>query len=145
MHIERLHERTGHIFRNFFFQGNTDIMAGIGSRACRLHVPARISVLPREIPELYAKPYSLTVNFQSLHFYFSCMHSARMLRSTGKYNTDCPVLSCNLSIDRLSSIKWGVRYRLMILGVVTYVLVVARTGDPTVTTALGSHMAIPQL
>ena len=26
------------------------------------------------------------------------MHSARMLRSTGKYNTDCPVLSCNLSI-----------------------------------------------
>ena len=40
-------------------------------------------------------------------------------------------------IDRLSSIKWGVRYRLMILGVVTYVLVVARTGDPTVPTALG--------
>ena len=25
------------------------------------------------------------------------MHSARMLRSTGKYNTDCPILSCNLS------------------------------------------------
>ena len=41
------------------------------------------------------------------------------------------------SIDRLSSIKWGVRYRLMILGVVTYVLVVARTGTPTVPTALG--------
>ena len=35
---------------------------------------------------------------QSLHFYFSCMHSARMLRSTGKYNTDCPILSWNLSI-----------------------------------------------
>ena len=57
-------------------------MTGIGSRA---------------IPELYAKPYSLTVNFQSLHFYFSCMHSARMLRSTGKYNTDCAILSYNLS------------------------------------------------
>ena len=41
------------------------------------------------------------------------------------------------SIDRLSSIKWGVRYRLMILGVVTYVLVVARTSTPTVPTALG--------
>ena len=41
------------------------------------------------------------------------------------------------AIDRLSSIKWGVRYRLMILGVVTYVLVVARTGTPTVPTALG--------
>ena len=26
------------------------------------------------------------------------MHSARMLRSTGKYNTDCAILSCNLSI-----------------------------------------------
>ena len=26
------------------------------------------------------------------------MHSARMLRSVGKNNTDCPVLSCNLSI-----------------------------------------------
>ena len=26
------------------------------------------------------------------------MHSARMLRPTGKYNTDCPVLSYNLSI-----------------------------------------------
>ena len=38
---------------------------------------------------------------------------------------------------RLSSIKWGVGYRLMILGVVTYVLVVARTGTPTVPTALG--------
>ena len=33
--------------------------------------------------------------------------------------------------------KWGVSYRLMILGVVTYVLVVARTGTPTVPTALG--------
>ena len=32
------------------------------------------------------------------------------------------------AFDRLSPIKWGVRYRLMILGVVTYVLVVARTG-----------------
>ena len=41
------------------------------------------------------------------------------------------------AIDRLSSIKWGVGYRLMILGVVTYVLVVARTGTPTVPTALG--------
>ena len=40
-------------------------------------------------------------------------------------------------IDRLSSIKWGVRYRLMILGVVTYVLVVARTSTPTVPAALG--------
>ena len=30
-----------------------------------------------------------------------------------------------------------VGYRLMILGVVTYVLVVARTGTPTVPTALG--------
>ena len=79
----------------------TCMNAGIGSRACRLHVPARILVLPREIPELYAKPYSLTVNFQSLHFYFSCMHSARMLRSTGKYNTDCAILSCNVSIERL--------------------------------------------
>ena len=38
---------------------------------------------------------------------------------------------------RLSSIKWGVRYRLSILGGVTYVLVVARTGTPTVPTALG--------
>ena len=33
--------------------------------------------------------------------------------------------------------KWGVAYRLRILGVVTYVLVVARTGTPTVPTALG--------
>ena len=33
--------------------------------------------------------------------------------------------------------KWGVRYRLMILGVVTYVLVVARTGTTTVLTVLG--------
>ena len=41
------------------------------------------------------------------------------------------------AIDRLSSIKWGVGYRLRILGVVTYVLVVARTGTPTVPTALG--------
>ena len=73
-------------------------MAGIGSRACRLHVPARKSRLPRELPELYAKPYSLTVNFQSLHFYFSCMHSARMLRSTSKNITDCAILSWNLSI-----------------------------------------------
>ena len=40
-------------------------------------------------------------------------------------------------IDRLSSIKWGVGYRLRILGAVTYALVVARTGTPTVTTALG--------
>ena len=31
----------------------------------------------------------------------------------------------------------GVGYRLMILGVVTYVFVVARTGTPTVPTALG--------
>ena len=41
------------------------------------------------------------------------------------------------AIDRLSSIKWGVGYRQRILGVVTYVLVVARTGTPTVPTALG--------
>ena len=41
------------------------------------------------------------------------------------------------AIVRLSSIKWGVSYRLMILDVVTYVLVVARTGTPTVPTALG--------
>ena len=34
-------------------------------------------------------------------------------------------------------VKWGVRYRLSILGGVTYVLVVARTGTPTVPTALG--------
>ena len=33
--------------------------------------------------------------------------------------------------------KMGVGYRLRILGVVTYVLVVARTGTPTVPTALG--------
>ena len=26
------------------------------------------------------------------------MHSARMLRSVGKYNTDCAILSCNVSI-----------------------------------------------
>ena len=40
-------------------------------------------------------------------------------------------------MGRFSSIKWGVRYRLSILGGVTYVLVVARTGTPTVPTALG--------
>ena len=28
------------------------------------------------------------------------MHSARMLRPVGKNNTDCPILSCNVSIDR---------------------------------------------
>ena len=96
--IERFHERIAHIFRHLLFQGRCDIMAGIGSKACWLQVPAIMSYRPREIPELYAKPYSLTVNVQSLHFYFSCMHSARMLRSVGKNNTDCPVLSCNLSI-----------------------------------------------
>ena len=37
----------------------------------------------------------------------------------------------------LLSIKWGVGYRLRILGVVTYVLVVACTGTATVPTALG--------
>ena len=51
-----------------------------------------------------------------------------------------------LDLVRLSStsIKWGVRctyelvgYRLRILVVVTYVLVVARTGNPTVRMALG--------
>ena len=68
-------------------------LTGIGSRACQLPIPVIMSLLPRELPELYAKPYSLTVNFQSLHFYFSCMHSARMLRSTCKNNTDCPILS----------------------------------------------------
>ena len=41
------------------------------------------------------------------------------------------------AMGRFSSIKWGVRYRLSILGGVTYVLVVARTGTPTVPTALG--------
>ena len=42
------------------------------------------------------------------------------------------------AMGRFSSIKWGVRYRLLsILGGVTYVLVVARTGTPTVPTALG--------
>ena len=41
------------------------------------------------------------------------------------------------AVGRFSSIKWGVRYRLSILGGVTYVLVVARTGTPTVPTALG--------
>ena len=42
-------------------------------------------------------------------------------------------------MGRFSSIKWGVRYMLSILlvGGVTYVLVVARTGTPTVPTALG--------
>ena len=52
--------------------------------------------------QLYSNPYrySITVHFQSLHFYFSCMHSARMLRSTGKYNTDSPILSLNLCIRR---------------------------------------------
>ena len=97
--IERLHERIAHIFRHCLFQGHPNKNAGIGSRACRLHVPAFLLGWPREIPELYAKPYSLTVNLQSLHFYFSCMHSARMLRSVGKYNTDCAILSCNVSIE----------------------------------------------
>ena len=43
------------------------------------------------------------------------------------------------AMGRFSSIlvKWGVRYMLSILGGVTYVLVVARTGTPTVPTALG--------
>ena len=41
--IETLHERIAQIFRNFLFQGSYDIMTGIGSRACRLHVPARKS------------------------------------------------------------------------------------------------------
>ena len=44
------------------------------------------------------------------------------------------------AIDRLSfdsSIKWGGATRLMILSVVTYVLVEARTGTPAVPTALG--------
>ena len=40
-------------------------------------------------------------------------------------------------MGRFSSIKWGVRYRLSILGVVTYVLVVAHTSTPIVPTALG--------
>ena len=47
------------------------------------------------------------------------------------------IVSDPAAMVRLSSIKWGVGYRLMILGVVTYVLVVARTGTPTVPTALG--------
>ena len=38
-----------------------------------------MSVLPREFPELYAKPYSLRVNFQSLSFLFFmhalCVHA----------------------------------------------------------------------
>eukprot|EP01048_Picozoa_sp_COSAG05_P014603 COSAG05_NODE_1671_length_4303_cov_2.550666_6_plen_62_part_00 len=41
-------------------------MAGIDSQACQLHVPALMWLLPRELPELYAKPYSLTVNLQTL-------------------------------------------------------------------------------
>ena len=45
--------------------------------------------------------------------------------------------ACSTAMVRLTSIKWGVRYRLSILGGVTYVLVVARTGTPTVPTALG--------
>ena len=39
--------------------------------------------------------------FQVTSFYFSCMHSARMLRSVGKNNNDCAISlmqSCNLSI-----------------------------------------------
>ena len=40
--IERFHERIAQIFRHLLFQGSSNIMAGIGSRACRLLVPARI-------------------------------------------------------------------------------------------------------
>ena len=39
--IERLYERTGHFFRHLLFEASYNIMAGIGSRACRLHVPSR--------------------------------------------------------------------------------------------------------
>ena len=42
-----------------------------------------------------------------------------------------------LAMVRLSSIKLGGRLQLSILGVVTYVLVVAHTSTPTVLTALG--------
>ena len=44
--IERLHERTGQIFRHLLFQGHYDMNAGIGSRHARLPIPAIISLLP---------------------------------------------------------------------------------------------------
>ena len=47
------------------------------------------------------------------------------------------VVAPRAAMVRLSSIKLGGTLRLSILGVVTYVLVVARTGTPTVPTALG--------
>ena len=39
--------------------------------------------------------HAATVIFQSLQFYFSCMHSARMLRSTGKNNIDCAIATAH--------------------------------------------------
>ena len=44
--IERLHERIAHIFRHLLFRGNPDIMAGIGSQACQLHVSHNVGVAP---------------------------------------------------------------------------------------------------
>ena len=44
--IETLHERIAHIFRHLLFQGNNDIMTGIGSRACQLPIPVIIWLLP---------------------------------------------------------------------------------------------------
>ena len=58
-------------------------------------------------------------------------------KSEREREIDASKAAAAAAMDRLSSIKWGVRYKLMILGVVTYVLVVARTGTPTVPTALG--------
>ena len=55
----------------------------------------------------------------------------------GRARREPPRARYGLWVALLLSIKWGVRYRLSILGGVTYVLVVARTGTPTVPTALG--------
>ena len=41
-YIETLHERRAQIFRHLLFEASYNVMAGIGSRACRLHVPAVI-------------------------------------------------------------------------------------------------------
>ena len=68
--------------------------------------------------------------FCDLDLIFFCM-------LTGKYIGRRAPRPPAAAMGRFSSIKWGVRYRLSILGGVTYVLVVARTGTPTVPTALG--------
>ena len=62
--------------------------AGIGSRHAT--APGNSGVIRKTV-----QPNS---KFPVTSFYFSCMHSARMLRSVGKNNTDCPILSCNVSI-----------------------------------------------